>query len=70
MLDMAKERDGQPVVWGIQRPGNGVPHVRLGTNRVDWKSADDPLVGTPEPIRELRCDPVDRGPHPLLHQRE
>ena len=70
MLDMAKERDGQPVVWGIQRLGDGDPHIRLWTNRVDRESADDLLVGAPEPIRKLRYDPVDRGPHPLLHQRQ
>lgn len=70
MLDMARERDGQPVVRGIQRVGDGALDIRLGTNRVGWKSANDTLVDTLEYIRELHRDPVDRGPHRLLYQRQ
>ena len=70
VLDMAEERDGQPIVWGIQWTRDGAPNIRLGSNHVGWKSVDDSLVGTPEHIWELRRDPVDRGPHCLLYQRQ
>jgi len=70
VLDMAEERDGQPIVRGIQRAGDGAPNIRLGTDFVGWKSVDDPLVGTSERVWELCRDPVDYGPHRLLYQRQ
>ena len=70
MLDMARKRDGKPVVRGIQRTGDGASDIRLGTNLMGWKSADDPLVDTRKHICEFRSDPVDRGPDRLLNQRQ
>jgi len=70
LLDMAGECYGQPVVRGVQRSGNGALDVRLGTNLVGWKSADDPLVDARERVCELRRDPVDRAPDRLLYQRQ
>ena len=70
MLDMARERDGQPIVRGIQWTGDGAFDIRLGANLMGWEPADDPLVDTCERVCEFCCDPVDRGPDRLLHQRQ
>jgi hypothetical protein len=70
MLDMAQERDGQSTVRGIQRIGDGDPDIRLDTNHMGCKSADDPMVGTRECFCEFRRDPVDLGPDSLLHKRQ
>jgi len=68
MLDLAKERAGQPIIWGNQRTGDGASDLRLGTNFVGWESTDDPLVDTRKRVCQLRCDPVDHRPDHLLYQ--
>ena len=70
MLDMARERDDQPIVRGIQWTGDGPSDLRLGTNLMGRESANDPLVDAGEHLYEFRRDPVDYGPDRLLYQRQ
>lgn len=67
-LDFPSKPNSEPIIWVYERTRNERTYVRLGSNRIYWKSPCHALVGRSKHCRRLHHVLLDPLAHTLLHQ--
>jgi hypothetical protein len=65
LLDNSQQCQSQPVVWRHSWLGHGRPHLRLGSDHVQWLPSSYPLVGCRQHWSHHRLFLLDSYPHSL-----